>query len=456
MRQPGIRRTQLTLAAVAVTGLVLTLAPFAAASPSEESARSTAVIDWNEAAGRAAVAACIAPFDDPLHESRMYAMTHLAIHAALNAIDRRYEQYATEFQAPRLASVDATVAAAARDVLVSVISALPDIFPQECRDAGIASVEADYVLALADIADGTRKSQGVAAGQQAAAGVLALRTGDGSDVPVVDEAFPQGTEPGEWRFTPDVPFAFGPRWSEVVPFGVQDARQFRVPGPYALTSARYARDFVEVRRLGGDGIGEPTARSPRQTEIALFWLESSPLAWNRIARDLARSAGLGAWEQARLFALLDMSLADGYVSSFATKYDTLFWRPVTAIREAATDGNPLTSPGPAWSPLATTPPIPDHDSAHSVEGGAAAAVFRAVFGTDRFRFTACSLTVATGTCGQPGEVRHYFNSFSAAAAENANSRVLIGFHFRRATDVGLDHGRAIGGYVAATQLGPVR
>ena len=120
-----------------------------------------------------------------------------------------------------------------------------------------------------------------------------------------------------------------------------------------------------------------------QTEIALFWVESSPLQWNRIARTVSASRGLDAWENARLFGLLNMALADGYVATFATKYHYNFWRPVTAIREADSDGNPDTVADPAWTPLAPTPPIPDHDSGHSVEGGAAAQVLKRFFDSDR-------------------------------------------------------------------------
>ena len=150
----------------------------------------------------------------------------------------------------------------------------------------------------------------------------------------------------------------------------------------------------------GTGITTPSTRTAEQTEIAHFWVESSPLAWNRIARTVARSERLDLWENARLFGLLNMALADGYIGSFDTKYHYNYWRPVTAIREAATDGNPRTIADPTWTPLVTTPPIPDYDSAHSVEGGAAAAVLARVLG-NRVSFTACSLTLPAGGCDSP-------------------------------------------------------
>jgi hypothetical protein len=223
-----------------------------------------------------------------------------------------------------------------------------------------------------------------------------------------------------------------------------------------VTSKRYATDLAEVQALGGDGITTPSARTADQTQVAYFWLESSPLAWNRIARTLADSQGLDEWESARLLALLNMALADGYVSSFAAKYGNPSWRPVTAIREADRDGNPATTADPTWTPLVTTPPIPEEDSAHAVEGAAAAAVFRAFFGTDAISFSACSRLLPDGTCTDADPTLRTFDSFSAAAQENADSRVYIGFHFRHATEAGLKRGDKIGSYVVHRYLKPLR
>ena len=358
-----------------------------------------AVTAWNANAGEAAIAACISPVDNPLHESRLYAMMHLAIHDALNAIDRRSRPYAVDLPANPGASPEATVAAAARDVLVPLLAQLPSPFPQACIDAGIASVEADYTAALGVIPDGPAKTQGVDVGQAAAAAILALRAADGSDTPLLDFAYPQGTDPGEYRFTPGFTFVFAPGWADVTPFVLNDSSQFRPGPPYAVTSKKYTADFNEVKALGGDDVTTPSARTAEQTEIALFWVESSPLQWNRIARTVSSSEGLDMWENARLFGLLNMALADGYIGSFETKYHYNYWRPVTAIQTAETDGNPNTSADPTWTPLVPTPPVPDYDSAHSVEGGAAAGVLKRFFGTDDIGFTTCSLTLpAVSTC----------------------------------------------------------
>jgi len=383
-------------------------------------------------------------------------MAHVAIHDALNAIDRRSRPYAFHGRADRGASPDAAVAAAARNVLVPLLGELPDPFPQECIDAGVASVEANYAKALEAIPDGPAKSAGVAIGAAAASAILALRAGDGSDTPLLDFDYPQGTEPGEYRFTPGTPFAFAPGWADVTPFVLQDNSQFRANAPFAVTDRRYTADFEEVKRLGGDGVTTPSERTDDQTEIALFWVESSPLQWNRIARTVSEDAGLDLWENARLFGLLNMALADGYVGSFETKYLYNFWRPVTAIQTADTDGNPDTLADPTWIPLVPTPPIPDHDSAHAVEGGAAAQVLIRFFGTDHISFETCSLTLPPGsTCEDASVVTRSFTSFSQAAEENAISRILVGFHFRNAVDQGIKHGRRIGNLAVSKFMRPL-
>jgi hypothetical protein len=417
---------------------------------------TNAVLAWNANAGSAAIAACIAPVDNPLNESRAYAMAQIAVHDALNAIHRRFAPYVYYGHAARNASPEAAVAAAAHDVLVSTLLAIPAPFPASCGQAGAASVEASYTAALAGVPDRPAKAAGVAVGRAAAAAVLAARASDGSSTPLVVADFPQGTAPGAWRFTPDRPFAFAPGWGTVTPFAVRDAAQFLPGPPPALTGKRYARDFAEVKALGGDGTTTPSARTADQTQTALFWLESSPLMWNAIARTVATDRGLDLWQSARLFGLLNAALADGYITSFTTKYHYRFWRPVTAIREAGTDGNPRTAPDPTWTPLVTTPPIPDYESAHAVEGAAAAAVLRGVLGTDRVSFSACSLTLPAGsTCTDPGTVRRSFSRLSQAAAENGDSRVLIGFHFRTAVERGIRLGTSVGDLAVDRLMRPV-
>ncbi len=202
---------------------------------------------------------------------------------------------------------------------------------------------------------------------------------------------------------------------------------------------------------------QASARTEQQTEVALFWVESSPLQWNRIARKVSVGEGLGLWKTARLFGLLNAAMADGYVSSFDTKYFYNYWRPITAIRQADTDGNPDTDADPTWTPLVTTPPVPDYDSAHSVEGGAASQVLKRVFGTGHISFRTCSRTLPSGsTCGDPSPVFRRYTSFYQAARENGRSRILVGFHFRKAVEEGIEHGRRIGDRAVDRFMEPVR
>jgi hypothetical protein len=408
------------------------------------SALADAVTTWNAHAGAAAIAACISPVElaNPLHESRLYAIAHVAIHDALNAIDRRFSPYAFRGLAYPWASPDAAVAAAARGTLVTLIEQLP--VSDDCRVSGRSSVETAYASALASIPNGPAKAHGIWIGRAAAATILALRAHDGSDTPLLVGDYPQGTRPGEYRFTPGNDFVFAPGWADVTPFVLRRASQFRPSPPYKVTSRKYAADLEEIKSLGGDNVITPSIRTPAQTEIGLFWIESSPLQWNRIARTVTASRGLDAWENARLFGLLNMTLADGYIGSWEAKYHYYFWRPVTAIREADADGNPKTSGDPAWTPLQPTYAQPDYPSAHAVQGGAAAEVLARVFGTDDIAFEACSMSLPAGSnCTDGSPVLHSFSNFSEAANENALSRILIGIHFRHAVEEGTRHGRRI-------------
>jgi hypothetical protein len=427
-------------------------------------AHADAITDWNANAGAAAVAACLGPDGNPLHESRLYAMVHLAAHDAVNAIHRRSRPYAYSDGARAGTSADAAVAAAAHAVLVSQIP-LAGV-PPECANAGVARAESDYIKALAAIAGGAGKTRGIALGNAAAAAVIARRAHDGSNAPLVDPQFPQGIALGEWRFTPgSPPIAFAAAWGQVTPFALRDAAQFRPEPPLAVGCAnrhpqtergcrRYADDLEEVRRLGGDGVSAPSARSAEQTEIALFWLESSPLAWNRIARGVSAARGLDLAQNARLFALLNAAQADGYVASWATKYYYRFWRPVTAIREGDRDANPGTAGDAAWMSLRPTPPVPDYESAHAVQGAAAAEVMKSVIGHGPIAFSACSLTLPGRTCNDPQPAWRHFHSLEQAAAENGDSRVYIGFHFRDAVEKGLKHGRQVGQWTVDNILLP--
>ena len=438
--QSTIPSIDVSLSVLLVSFIAVAPAPYAAAEVGD------AVTAWNANAGVAATAACVAPLNNPLHESRMYAMMHVAVHDALNAIDRRSRPYAFKAEAEPGASRDAAVAAAARDVLVSLIAQLPlELHSQACIDAGVASVEAAYAEALAAIPDDQAKAQGIAVGQAAAAAILAMRANDGAVGPFLNFACPQEAQPGEYQCTPGTPFIAFEGWEHVVPFVLEHSSQYRPGPPYGVEKKKYTEDFNEVKTLGGDDIITPSARTPDQTEIALFWLESSPLKWNRIARTVSADRGLDLWENARLFGLLNMALADGYIAMVDSKNHYNYWRPITAIRTADTDGNPDTIADVTWTPLVPTPPNQDYVSGHSIEGGAGAEVLKQFFGSDQISFDDCSVTLPAGsTCSDPTPVLRSYTSFSEAAAENAYSRILVGFHFRNSIEEGIKYGEKIG------------
>lgn len=421
-------------------------------APVHAGPQTDAVLYWNETAGRAAMAGCLSPAGNNIAEGRMYAMTHAAIHDTVNAIERRYRSYAYHDDAIVRVSSSAAIAAAARDVMVSVIGRLRE--SGACIQDATNVVEAAYMATLAAIPNGSPKALGIALGQAAADAILLRREHDGSDQVVADFTYPSSTEPGQYRYPPGAPFAFLPKWGSVTPFALRHHRQFWPGPPYALRSSRYAMDFNEVKAIGRV---DSTTRTPEQTEIGLFWNESSPLMWNRIARTVAAQKGLSVHENARLFALLNLAMADGYIASWEVKYVYNFWRPETAIISADTDGNPATEPDAGWAPLQPTYPIPDHVSGHANQGGVAAEVLRRFFGTDQMLFTACSrsLPPPRECTGATPKYRSY-TSFSQAEGENTLSRIYIGIHFRLAVEAGVDHGRKIGRYTVEHHLRRLR
>jgi hypothetical protein len=424
--------------------LVATLSSGAVAAP----VSNDPVIQWNKNAGDAAIKACIAPLDNPFHEARMYAMMHIAIHDALNAIDRKYQPHTYNMKATAGTSPDAAVAAAGHDVLVAAIGQLPaEVVKKQCIDAGVASVEAAYTAALAAIPDAPAKTQGIALGQAAAAAILKARADDhATQGPFLNKNCPP-PEAGKYQCTPGFPFIAFESWANVTPFVLQDSTQFRPGPPYAVTDKAFKGDLDEVKSLGGDGAKTPSARTADQTQIAMFWLESSPLKWSRIARTVSINKGLNPWENARLFALLDMALMDGYIAMSASKNHYNFWRPVTAIQSGG-DAN--------WTPLQPTPPNQDYPSGHSIEGGAGAEVLKQFFGTDEISFQDCgTMLPAGGACGDPTPVLGTYTSFTQAANENAYSRILVGFHFRKAIEEGTEYGRKIGERAVTLNLRPV-
>jgi hypothetical protein len=413
--------------------------------------RTDAVLDWNVTCFDVATAAG----QNAIIASRAAAMVHIAIHDALNTIDRRYEPYVHEARAYPGADPEAAIAAAAHDVLVALI---PGFDKPEKRRQAEEVLEKAYRAALEKIPEGAAKDCGIEVGECAASSILRLRRSDKHDAPLV--AFAPSTMPGAWRTYPNpVPPnppvddpkraaghlpAIMPQWAEVTPFTLAAAWQFRCPGPPAIGSEAFARDYEEVKRVGAkDG----SSRTPEQSDIARFWYDGSPQQWSRIACVVARERGLDPWEEARLLALVNMAIADAFIAGLREKYRFGFWRPVTAIRAGDDDGNDATTPDPAWEPFLNTPAHPDYPATHSACGAAGAAACAAFFGSDDVAFTIASGPPFSG-------MTRSFTSFSQASRETDDSRVFAGVHFRFACSDGAKLGRQIGRRAAAQFLLP--
>jgi hypothetical protein len=393
-------------------------------------ASADVVTDWNQItlATQAAVSGGIRT--PPA--SRALAMVHAAIFDSVNAIDRRYKVYAVDAQATLGTSQEAAAAAAAHAVLVS-------LYPSRQ-----ANLDAAYALSLSQIPDGASKTDGVSLGESVAAAILALRSSDGSTTTL---PYTQTPGPGIWQPTPlTFPTALFVAWGNVTPFTLKSGSQFRAEGPPALSSAEYAADFNEVKSLGA---ANSAMRTATQTEAARFWAENSQITWNNIARIVAVARQNSLSDNARLFALLNLAGADTAIAVFDSKYTYNFWRPITAIRAADTDGNLYTIADPTWTPLMETAPHPDYTSQHSAWGAAAAKVLASFFGTDEIGF---SFTTSTA----PGGVIRTYDSFSQAAEDNMTSRIYIGFHFRAACRHGFNQGRQVGHWVSHQFLQPVK
>jgi hypothetical protein len=379
------------------------------------------ITDWNTAMADYAAPRSPAPLA-PFVETRVYAMAHIAmLDAVKSAAGRRHG----------VASAEAAAAQAAHDVLV-----------HEFAD-GAAAFDTLLATQLATIPDGPAKSRGIGIGVEQAAEVLISRANDGSANPT--GPYTPGTEPGDYQPTPpfDGPpfngFVDAVNWGKVKPFVLRSGSQFRAHPPYRVTDLDYTFDLNEIKALGSQ---HSLDRTDDQTQVAIFWYESGGLGWNRIARLLESQHPNDLYGNARLFAALNAALADAYIASIDSKFAYNFWRPITAIREAATDGNDLTGADPAWEPLLTTPPVPDYPSAHAAVGGAGATVLIAFFGDENSFTFASTMSAAFPSVGP-----RVFHRISDAAKENAVSRMLVGIHFRRACTVGYEQGLEIGNWV---------
>src|SRR2546423_1374377 len=410
------------LTAFALICAFLQVAPLATVATNEQQNSAqpvNAVIEWN----RTLLAIVRTPGAQPatIHSTRNFAILHAGIYDAVNNIEPKFSPYLVRLpDIPRSASKIAAADQAAHDVLVFLYPAFQASLDTE--------LEQDFAL----LPDNQRKTQGIAVGRAVAGQLLAERSADGPNAP--PPLYLPGSQPGDYQLTPPnfAPADFT-QWPKVTPFALERADEFRPGPPPALTSATYTEAFNEVKSLG---FIDSTTRTAEQTQIGKFWNGNIQDFWNEIAQTAVAAHDLNLEDSARLFALLNISLADTTIAFFDAKYAYNFWRPVTAVQLADTDANPQTDPNQTWLPLSTkTAPDPSYPGAHSATSKAGATVLGFYFG-NQFHFDVTSESLA-------GVTRH-FTSFSAAAEEAGLSRIYAGQHFRT------DHiaGKGLGGHVA--------
>ena len=449
------RRRSISLAVVVALGaLAAVIVPGAPAAGAVNE-----VTNWNRIATATLVQfPALAGGAPPALQINM-GMVQGAVYDAVNAIEPMHEPYLLQTTFPSTASKAAAVATAAYTVLTNIIASVPDTvpfppgtvaFPNEADLQ--ASISNSYTASLAAVPNGQPKTDGIAAGTAAAQVMIADRQGDGRFGP---SQWDQRTGPGYWQ--PLLPNGTSPLdptpWVGLVePFLMLSSSQFRSDGPRELTSNQYAKDFNEVKALGGNGIagGTPSARTPQQTHNAIFWqsMGGPTLLWNDVARDLVEDPGYGVDidESALLFGMLNLSGADAAINCWNDKYHFDFWRPWQAIHEADTDDNPKTQPDTSWAPLLTAP-YPDHTSGHLCLDGAHLHVLRSFFGRDKISFGV--------TSSQFGGETRFFGRFSEPLKEIIEARIWAGLHFRTADVQAAELGRNVAEFMEENYFQPL-
>src|SRR5262245_57684877 len=403
------------------------------------SASADAVVDWN------AIAVQTISTSTPARPVTVIfldvAMVQVAVYDAVQAIDKRFKPYHVEIPGAS-GSPEAAAAKAAHDILVN-------LFPAQAvsLDATYAQYLIDHGLATDD--------PGVAVGAAVAADIIALRANDGR-FPPNQVPFVGGTDPYEWRptesfiGTPPAPPSFAPMltpWlANVTPFTLNSGQQFRAKAQPALTSLEYTLNYYEIKLFGARF---NSARTPEQTDLAIFWAANYPVLWNRVVRELAVAHVHNIGDSARLFALVSLSMADAIITSWDSKVAYNFWRPLTAIRLGNSDNNPFTIGDPDWEPLINTPNYSDYTSGANAISGAATRALALFFGRDKMAFTI--------TTTNPGAIQQTraFSRFSDAAEEVFKARILEGIHFRFADAEGRKQGLRVAQWAFSHYLKPL-
>jgi hypothetical protein len=403
-------------------------------------ARADEIDDWNQIMFQAAIPPATSPATSPLVMTRVAAIVQVSVYDSVAGIEGHFRPVHSTLVAPPGASRRAAAVQAAYASLVRLYPSLTTTF--DARRA--ASLEA---IASGPAAEHSGSiALGIAFGQAVADDIWAWRSTDHfapPPPPFLGDLFPFTA--GRWRRTPPgfLPGA-GPQFAYMTPWAITSPGQFHPPGPPALGSQQYTTEFNETKTMGRF---DSLSRTPDQTLYSLFWNASSvSFSWNRVALILAEERQLTFSKKARLLALLNVAVADAAIGCWEAKYSYLFWRPVTAIPEAGTDGNPDTIADATWAPLFATPAHPEYPSGHSCNSGAAAEVLSKYFGEDT-AFTADS-DIMLG-------VTRSFPNFSSALEEIKNARIFAGIHFRAACNDGQALGVSVADYVLANSSQPV-
>jgi hypothetical protein len=369
---------------------------------------------------------------NPITQARFAAITQLAVFEAVNAIHQDFDPYLGTVGAPRGASAEAAAVAAAH-------ATLKNYFP-----AAAPTLDAARAASLARITNGSRKQMGIAVGEAAAAAMIELRTSDGSVPP--EFHLPASTNLGEWQLTASCLPAGGvlKHWRNLRPFAVETNDQFRSAPPPALKSWRYARDYLEVKLVGGVN---SHFRPQDRADVARFYAVSAPVpVWNAAASQVAIAQGRSMSENAQALALLNSAISDAQAAVFETKYHYNYWRPETAIRAGDTDGNPLTRGDSDFAPFVTTPCFPSYGSGHGTSSAAAREVLERIYGARHHFIKLANPAVAN--------VLLQYSSFRQITTDIDDARVYGGIHFRFDQEAGAKQGRQLGAYVYRNTLRP--
>jgi len=383
------------------------------------------ITDWDEKAVNFVQPGTTFP---PPTAARTIAILHVAMFDAVNSIEPHYKPYKVQLSASPNTSKDAAAAAAAGAVLIKLV-------PDAASD--VQSAVTNY---LATLLEGDAKSEGIKLGQEVAAQILEARSNDGASAP---DAYRPKTKPGIYIPTP---ITVGSQFPNVTPFALTSPSQFRPKPPPSLKSEQWARDYNEIKDLGERN---STKRTARQTEDARFWLLVGPRASQPLPRQVAIARNMNVLDSARFMALVSIATMDAVIAVFDAKYKYEFWRPITAIRNGDTDGNPATERLATWQPIDTTPMHPEYPCAHCIVSSAVATVIKAMLGTDEIPEVALTSPFAPG-------VTHRFTNLRAYTEEVANARIYAGFHYRSSTIVGREMGQNIGDWVVKSVMQPVQ